>query len=111
MKKIKNYINGEFLESSTKNKIDNINPATGKIISTFPRSNHNDIALAVNVAKKSFLSWKNLSINKRAGYLIKLGEEIKKNANELAAVPVTAVKTFTSFSNNLENFLSRFLDH
>ena len=85
MKKIKNYINGEFLESSTKNKIDNINPATGKIISTFPRSNHNDIALAVNVAKKSFSSWKNLSIKERAGYLIKLGEEIKKNANELAA--------------------------
>ena len=85
MKKIKNYINGEFLESSTKNKIDNINPATGKIISTFPRSNHNDIALAVNVAKKSFLSWKNLSTKERAGYLIKLGEEIKKNANELAA--------------------------
>ena len=36
---------------------------------------------------------------------------IDDNANELAAVPVTAVKTFTSFSNKLENFLSRFLDH
>tara|TARA_Y100001980_G_C14553048_1_gene337918 strand:- start:907 stop:2352 length:1446 start_codon:yes stop_codon:yes gene_type:complete len=82
---VKNYINGQFLESISKNKIDNINPATGKIISTFPRSTKNDIDKAVDVAKNSFQKWKNLPIAQRASYLIKLGNEIKKNAKALAA--------------------------
>ena len=82
---VKNYINGQFLDSISKNKIDNINPATGKIISTFPRSTKNDIDNAVDVAKNSFQKWKNLPIAQRASYLIKLGNEIKKNAKALAA--------------------------
>ena len=84
MMKIKNYINGKFVESSSKQVLENLNPATGKIINHFPNSNQDDISNAVNSAKKAFPSWKSLTQNDRSQYLIDLGNQIKKNVKELA---------------------------
>ena len=45
MEKIKNYINGKLVESSSGNYIDNYNPASGKVYSLVPDSNEDDIRL------------------------------------------------------------------
>jgi len=82
--KIQNYINGNFVESTSKQVLKNFNPATAEIINCFPNSNQNDIYEAVDSAKKAFLNWKSISQSDRSQYLIDLGNEIKKNAEELA---------------------------
>ena len=47
MEKIKNYINGKLVESSSGNYIDNYNPASGKVYSLVPDSNEDDINLSL----------------------------------------------------------------
>ena len=46
----------ELLETPiNNNSINNLNPATGDLIATIPKSDLNDIDLAVNAAKKHSL--------------------------------------------------------
>tara|TARA_Y100001934_G_C12283349_1_gene741090 strand:+ start:69 stop:1511 length:1443 start_codon:yes stop_codon:yes gene_type:complete len=84
MIKIQNYINGTFIDSLSNNTLDNINPATGEIINTFPNSNNKDIDLAVKSAKKAFPLWKSLTVKKRSEILKNIAYEIKENAEKLA---------------------------
>ena len=48
MIKVQNYVNGNFV--STEETIEDINPATGKIIANIPRSKPDDIQKAVLAA-------------------------------------------------------------
>ena len=43
--KIKNYINGKFLEPVSGNWIDNYNPSTGEVYGKIPNSNQDDGAI------------------------------------------------------------------
>ena len=42
---VQNYINGKF--QSTDKNIEDINPATGEIIASIPKSNSNEVQMAV----------------------------------------------------------------
>ena len=48
MIKVQNYVNGNFV--STEETIEDINPATGKIIANIPRSKPDDVQKAVSAA-------------------------------------------------------------
>lgn len=69
--KLKNYIDGKWVESSSKIYEDVYNPATGNVIAKVPLSNYEDLKYAVEVAKKAFDTWKNTPIPKRARILFK----------------------------------------
>jgi aminomuconate-semialdehyde/2-hydroxymuconate-6-semialdehyde dehydrogenase len=84
MIRIQNYVNGEFLNSTSNDIIDDINPATGEKIATIPRSVSNDIQLAVNACEKSNPSWSKLTINKRAEWLEKIANELERRFEEIA---------------------------
>lgn len=84
MKKILNYINGEFLESSTKRFLDNLNPATGKVYSWVPDSNEHDIQLAVEAAENAFPAWSKTPAAKRAEYLQKIASAILDRLDDFA---------------------------
>ena len=47
MIQVQNYINGEF--TTTKDTIDDINPATGEIIAKIPKSGSKEISNAVTI--------------------------------------------------------------
>ena len=76
MKKIKNFINGEFING--KDYIDRVSPSTEKIISSFPRSTKNDVDLAVKSSKKAFDFWSSLSPVKRGDLLLNFVILLKK---------------------------------
>ena len=82
--KIINYIGGEFTVPTSKEYLDNINPATGNKYSVVASSGKEDVDLAISEAKKAFSSWAALSRDKRAAYLLKLAELIEKNREELS---------------------------
>lgn len=84
MKDVLNYINGEFINSASNELIEDINPATGKIIATIPRSISDDIQSAVNACRKSKSAWSKLSINKRAEWLDKIANELELRCEEIA---------------------------
>ena len=102
---VQNYINGTF-----RNSINKINPATGDLIATIPKSDFNDIDLAVNAAKKAFPLWSNLTINERANWLKKIANELEKRFDEVAKLeskdtgkPITLAKKVDA-TRSVSNF-------
>ena len=89
MQKIKNYIDGQLIEPSSGNYIDNYNPATGKIYSLIPDSDFDDVELATAAAKAAFPSWSNTSKEERSKILIKISDLITENLERLAMAEST----------------------
>ncbi len=83
MKILKNYINGEFINSDNDNFINDINPATGEIIALIPNSSEEDIQMAVNACKNN-KKWGLFTIQERASWLDKIADELEKRFDEIA---------------------------
>lgn len=81
---IKNFIGGEFSPARSNKIIENRNPSTGKVYSTLPRSETEDVEAAVAAAAKAFPTWKKTSYEERSQFLLKIAEEIEKRLPELA---------------------------
>lgn len=83
VKKYNNYINGEWVKSSSGEWFDNVNPAdTTDIIGRFPASNAEDIKAAVDAAKNAATRWRRTPAPKRAELLFTLGEILRANKDE-----------------------------
>jgi aminomuconate-semialdehyde/2-hydroxymuconate-6-semialdehyde dehydrogenase len=86
---IQNYIDGAFVAPISGQTMDNINPATGKVYGTIPRSDKRDVAAAVEAAKKAFPSWSRLSAGERSSWLLKVANRIEERMEELALAEST----------------------
>jgi acyl-CoA reductase-like NAD-dependent aldehyde dehydrogenase len=79
-KKYFNYIGGEWVKSSSGEWFDNVNPAdTDDIVGRFPKSNAEDVNMAVAAAKEAANKWRLTPAPKRAELLFKLGEILREN--------------------------------
>ncbi len=84
LEKIKNFIDGSFIDAISGSWIDNIEPATGEVYSQIADSDERDVQLAVDAAKKAFDSWSNLSVSKRGSILNKIAELITRDQEKFA---------------------------
>jgi len=84
MKKIQNYINGEFLDPISKEWLDNYNPSIGEVYSLIPNSSQDDVELAYKAADAAFDEWSNTTIEKRSRILMKIANLIEINLDRLA---------------------------
>ena len=82
--KIKNYINGEFVNPIQDNWIDNYNPASGEIYSQIPNSTAADVEKAVEAAEKVFPKWSNTTVEERSKILSKIADLILEKLDFLA---------------------------
>lgn len=72
-----NYLNGEFVHyrigvegaDFTTEEYNNINPATGEVLGTFPLSTKDEVLAAVICARNTFTAWKSKSRLERAEIL------------------------------------------
>ena len=83
MKKIQNYINGDFIPPKSGDYINNISPATGEVYSLIPDSDAQDIDAAVNSAQNAFKSWSKLSKKERYDHIMNLADVVDKHFDEL----------------------------
>lgn len=83
-RKLKNYINGQWVESRTTDYEDVLNPATGEIICQVPLSTKEDLAEATQAAAAAFALWKEVAVPRRARILFSFQQLIAQNAEELA---------------------------
>lgn len=83
--KIKNYIDGEWVESAGEVK-DVVNPATGKTIATVPISTKDEIDEAVEAAKEAFPDWRRTPPLARARCLFRLKGLLEENFEELSRI-------------------------
>jgi aminomuconate-semialdehyde/2-hydroxymuconate-6-semialdehyde dehydrogenase len=83
--KIKNYINGEFVNPILDNWIDNYNPSNGEIYSQIPNSSDIDLKNAFKAAKNAFPKWSETTLEKRSQILSNIAHLITEKLPELAA--------------------------
>jgi len=82
----KMFINNEWLDSSSGETIETINPSTGQTLGLFPSANEEDVNRAVNAARHALEQgeWSALTPRARENLLWKLADLIDENVNELA---------------------------
>lgn len=79
-------INGEFVESRTREWREVINPATQEVLARVPFATQEEVAAAVAAAKEAFKTWRKTPIGARARIFLKLQQLIRENMGELAAL-------------------------
>ncbi|MDQ3697077.1 MAG: aldehyde dehydrogenase family protein [Gemmatimonadota bacterium] len=85
MKTFKNFIGGAWVEPSTGDYFDNINPAdSSDVIGRFPLSGHDDVARAVAAAKRGFEIWRRTPAPARGDVLRKVGDLLTSRKDEIA---------------------------
>ncbi|MEX3623345.1 CoA-acylating methylmalonate-semialdehyde dehydrogenase [Viridibacillus arvi] len=85
-KTLSNFINGQWVKSSTESYIEVPNPATGEILAEVPISTQEDLEKAVEAAKQAFTSWKKVAVPQRARILFKYQQLLIENWDELAKI-------------------------
>lgn len=85
VKKLQNYINGEWVESKGETK-DVVNPATGRTIAKVPISTADDIKAAVQASEEAFPDWRRTTPLARSRCLFRLKELLEENFEEISRI-------------------------
>ncbi len=88
MEVLKNYINGQWIQSVSKETSDVLNPASGEVLAKVPfgAATANDVAAAVSAANIAYQQWKDVPVLKRIQPLFKLKQLFEDNADEIARI-------------------------
>ena len=79
-----NWIGGEPVPPEGNAYLENINPATGTVISKIPRSQELDIHAALRCAQTVQKEWKRTSYSERADLLDAIANRIEERKDEFA---------------------------
>ena len=82
-----NYIAGEWCDSDSGRRFDNVNPADhGDIVGTFPKSTSLDVDRAVRAASEAFYQWSLTPAPVRGEIMKKAGDLLVERKEEIAQV-------------------------
>ncbi|KAI8582454.1 hypothetical protein K450DRAFT_297821 [Umbelopsis ramanniana AG] len=80
----KNFINGEFVESSTDKWIELRNPATQELVTLVPETTREELDAATDAAASAFKQWSQTSVLSRQRIMLDLQYLIKQNHDRIA---------------------------
>ena len=83
---LKNYVNGEWVESKSTEVLDIVNPATQKVISQVPMSTPDEVNEAIAAAKEAYPEWRTTTPLARVRCLFRLKELMEENFEQLSRV-------------------------
>lgn len=84
MQEYKLFINGEWVESSTGETFDDINPATLELIGKIHKASDDDVKRAVDSAEDAFESWSSTPAPQRGKILFRAARMLEERKEELA---------------------------
>ncbi|MFH2009987.1 MAG: CoA-acylating methylmalonate-semialdehyde dehydrogenase [bacterium] len=84
--KVRNYIDGELVESTSTRVGEVINPATAEVIATVPLSTKAEVTAAVDAAQDIFEEWRETPPNIRVQPIFRLKTLFEKHYEELARI-------------------------
>lgn len=102
MQLINNFINGKYVSASSADYFDNMNPATGELISRVARSGKDDLEAALIAAKSALPDWKKRSNEERARILYHIAEGIEAKLEELAQAETADTGKPIQFSRSVD---------
>lgn len=62
LRRLRNYINGEFRDAADGRTIEVVNPATGEVYATSPLSGQADVDAAMEAAAAAFPGWRDTTL-------------------------------------------------
>ncbi len=84
-KTYRNFIDGEWVESTARQTFENRNPADrSEVVGTFQDSSAADVEAAVEAARRAFRRWRLVPAPKRAEHLFRIGEILLRRKEEYA---------------------------
>jgi acyl-CoA reductase-like NAD-dependent aldehyde dehydrogenase len=104
----KMMINGQWIESSAKERLPTVNPYNQEVWATIPQASESDINLAVESARTAFdTTWKNISGIERANLLMKLADLLDQNAERMSQLETTDNGKVIRETKNQMHFAAR----
>jgi len=83
---VKLLIDGKFVDSTTTQWRDVVNPATQEVLAQVPFATPAEVDAAIASGKKAFVTWRKTPIGARARIFLKYQQLIRENMAELAAL-------------------------
>jgi aminomuconate-semialdehyde/2-hydroxymuconate-6-semialdehyde dehydrogenase len=81
---LQNFIDGQFVEPTGGEYLDNVEPATGKVYAQVADSDARDVEIAVAAAEKAFVNWSKKSATDRSKILLRIADLIERDLEKLA---------------------------
>ncbi|MFF8379160.1 gamma-aminobutyraldehyde dehydrogenase [Streptomyces sp. NPDC015661] len=88
LRRLRNYINGEFRDAADGRTIEVTNPATGEVYATSPLSGQADVDAAMEAAAAAFPAWRDSTPSERQKVLLKIADAFEERAEDLIAAEV-----------------------
>jgi malonate-semialdehyde dehydrogenase (acetylating) / methylmalonate-semialdehyde dehydrogenase len=86
--KLKQYINGEWVESKSTDIYESVNPTTGEVIATFPSATDDEVDQAIASAQAAMKAWGAVPVRDKAKYLFDLRQKFVEKADWLSRILV-----------------------
>lgn len=86
IERLKNYVGGEWIESTASATGPVHNPATGELIGECPFSSAEEVDGAVQAASEAFKTWRRVPVEDRIQPLFRLKALLDEHVDELAAI-------------------------
>ncbi len=105
---LKNYIGDRWTESSGRETLPLINPATGESLGRVPLSTAGDVDAAVKAASNAFADWRRVPAVERARYLFRYKALLDEHRDELCEILTrehgkTLSESWGSLKRGIEN--------
>jgi malonate-semialdehyde dehydrogenase (acetylating) / methylmalonate-semialdehyde dehydrogenase len=95
MEKLKNYIDGAWVDSHSDQVFTVVNPANQEVLALVPQGTARDVAEAAEAAELGFQEWRRTPVSKRVQYLFKLKTLLEDNLDDIArTITLESGKTF-----------------
>jgi aldehyde dehydrogenase (NAD+) len=80
------FINGKFVEPSSKKFFPSINPATEQVLAQVADANAADVESAVGSARKAFTKWSKIKPAERGKYIFRIARMLQERAREFSVI-------------------------
>src|SRR3982751_4804675 len=84
--KVRNYLGGDFVDSTTSQWLDVTSPLDGTLLSQVPMSTTAELDAAVDSAKAAFAGWSSTPIKERVQVFFRYRQLLEKYVDELTAL-------------------------
>ncbi|MGW6708185.1 gamma-aminobutyraldehyde dehydrogenase [Streptomyces sp. NPDC054956] len=85
LRRLRNYIGGEFKDAADGRTTEVVNPATGEAYATAPLSGQADVDEAMAAAAAAFPAWRDATPSERQKALLRIADAFEARAEELVA--------------------------
>ena len=112
VQEFKMYINGDWVNSSSNNKIDTLNPENNEVWATVPEANEEDVNIAVQAAQNAFDdSWSTLHPRERGKYLRLIAEQLRQKASHLGKIETIDTGKLLRETETQANYIAEYYDY